>query len=72
MSTIMNKFKSNTKFETTSTPGSSARLFDGKRATVKDNKLDRSTGGGMQIKFDMSVKNAMTDVEYTESSFRGF
>jgi hypothetical protein len=49
MSTIMNKFKSNTNFEMTSTPGSSARLFDGKRAIVKDNKLDRSTGGGMQI-----------------------
>jgi len=49
-------------------PGSSARLFDVKRAIVKDNKLDRSTGGGMQIEFDISVKNAMTDEEYTDEN----
>ena len=68
MSTIMYKFKSSTKFETISMPGSSARLFDVKRAIVKDNKLDRSTGGGMQIEFDISVKNAMTDEEYTDEN----
>jgi hypothetical protein len=64
----MYKFKSSTKFETISMPGSSARLFDVKRAIVKDNKLDRSTGGGMQIEFDISVKNAMTDEEYTDEN----
>jgi len=49
-------------------PGSTARLFDVKRAIVKANKLDRSTGGGMQLEFDISVKNAMTDEEYTDEN----
>jgi hypothetical protein len=49
-------------------PGSTARLFDVKRAIVKAKKLDRSTGGGMQLEFDISVKNAMTDEEYTDEN----
>ncbi len=68
MSTIMYKFKASTNFQSISMPGSSARLFDVKRAIVKDNKLDRSTGGGMQIEFDLSVKNAMTEEEYTDET----
>ena len=68
MSTILYKFKSSTSFESISLPGTSARLFDVKRAIVRANKLDRSTGGGMQLEFDISVKNAMTDEEYGDEN----
>ena len=68
MSTILYKFKSSTNFENISLPGTSARLFDVKRAIVKANKLDRSTGGGMQLEFDISVKNAMTDEAYDDEN----
>lgn len=68
MSTILYKFKSSTTFDTISLPGTSARLFDVKRAIVRANKLDRSTGGGMQLEFDISVKNAMTDEEYGDEN----
>lgn len=65
-STILYKFRAQTNFEQISLPGSSARLFDIKRAIVAAKKLDKT--GGMQIEFDLSVRNAMTEEEYTDEN----
>jgi len=48
-------------------PGTSARLFDVKRAIVRAKKLDKSTGGP-QLEFDLSVKNAMTQEAYDDET----
>mmetsp|Transcript_17439 Transcript_17439/g.26364 ORF Transcript_17439/g.26364 Transcript_17439/m.26364 type:complete len:227 (-) Transcript_17439:2182-2862(-) len=63
-STILYKFRSSTSFESIQMPGSSARLFDVKRAIVRAKHLDRANA--MQLEFDLSVKNAMTGEEYEE------
>lgn len=65
-STILYKFRAQTNFEQISLPGSSARLFDIKRAIVAAKRLDKT--GGMQIEFDLSVRNAMTEEEYTDEN----
>mmetsp|Transcript_18152 Transcript_18152/g.25632 ORF Transcript_18152/g.25632 Transcript_18152/m.25632 type:complete len:978 (+) Transcript_18152:300-3233(+) len=66
-STIMYKFRSSTTFEPLAMPGTSARLFDVKRAIVVAKKLDRSAGGN-GLEFDLSVRNAMTNEEYSDES----
>jgi len=63
-STILYKFRSSNNFESVELPGTSARLFDIKRAIVKAKKLD----SGQQIDFELSVKNASTEEEYTDES----
>jgi len=60
----MYKFRAGTTFESISLPGTSARLFDIKRAIVRAKELDR----GNTIEFDLSVKNAMTNEEYQDDS----
>lgn len=45
-------------------PGTSARLFDVKRAIVRAKKLDR----GGTPEFDLSVRNATTNEEYVDDS----
>lgn len=61
----MFKFRSATNFEALALPGTSARLFDVKKAIVKAKKLDRVTN---QLEFDLSVKNASTKEEYTDDT----
>ena len=62
-STILYKFRSGTTFEALPLPGSAARLFDVKKGIVKAKKLD---AGSME--FDLSVRNADTNEEYTNES----
>jgi len=62
-STILYKFRSGTTFEALPLPGSAARLFDVKKAIVTAKKLD---AGSMD--FDLSVRNATTNEEYTDES----
>ena len=47
-------------------PGTSARLFDVKRAIVKAKRLDRTGNTGPQLEFDLSVRNVNTDEEYLD------
>ena len=63
-SIILFKFRSNPNFEPLPMPGTSARLFDVKRAIVRAKKLDR----GGTPEFDLSVKNATTNEEYLDES----
>jgi len=63
----MYKFRASTHFESLPMPGTSARLFDVKRAIVRAKKLDKSSGGP-QLEFDFSVKNAMTHEAYDDES----
>ncbi|CAB9519301.1 Retinoblastoma binding protein 6 [Seminavis robusta] len=62
-STILYKFRSGTTFEALPLPGSAARLFDVKKAIVTAKKLDAGT-----MDFDLSVRNAATNEEYTDES----
>jgi hypothetical protein len=62
-STILYKFRSGTTFEALPLPGSAARLFDVKKAIVTAKKLDQGS-----IEFDLSVRNATTNEEYTDES----
>ena len=63
-STIHYKFRSATDFETIQLPGSSAKVFDIKRAIVKAKDLDR----GNTLEFDLNIKNAMTQESYEDDS----
>ena len=67
-STILYKFRSGTTFEPLPLPGTSARLFDVKRAIVRAKKLDSSTGGGSSLEFDLAIQNANTDEVYDDES----
>ena len=69
-SIILYKFRTSRDFESVELPGASARLFDIKRAIVKAKKLDRGAGGSAapQLEFELSVKNALTEEEYTDES----
>jgi len=62
-SAILYKFRSGTTFEAVQLPGSAARLFDVKKAIVTAKKLDQ---GAME--FDLSVRDATTNQEYTDES----
>jgi protein MPE1 len=62
-STILYKFRSGTTFEALPLPGSVARLFDVKKAIVQAKKLDQGS-----MDFDLSVRNATTNEEYTDES----
>jgi DWNN domain len=62
-STILYKFRSGTTFEALPLPGSAARLFDVKKAIVIAKKLDAGT-----MDFDLSVRNASNNEEYTDES----
>jgi DWNN domain len=62
-STILYKFRSGTTFEALPLPGSAARLFDVKKAIVVAKKLDAGT-----MDFDLSVRNASNNEEYTDES----
>lgn len=62
-STILYKFRSGTTFEALPLPGSAARLFDVKKAIVMAKKLDQGS-----MDFDLSVRNATTNEEYTDES----
>ena len=63
-STILYRFRSGTTFEALPLPGSAARLFDVKKAIVLVKKLDQA--GSME--FDLSVRDATTDEEYTDEN----
>ena len=67
-STILYKFRSGTSFETLPLPGTSARLFDVKRAIVRAKGLDGGGGGGATMEFDLSVRNANTDEVYDDEA----
>jgi hypothetical protein len=62
-STILYKFRSGTTFEALPLPGSAARLFDVKKAIVTAKKLDQGA-----IEFDLSIRDATTNEEYTDES----
>ncbi|GKY98272.1 hypothetical protein MPSEU_000784800 [Mayamaea pseudoterrestris] len=62
-STILYKFRSGTNFEALSLPGTSARLLDVKKAIVAAKKLDQGS-----IEFDLAVKDATTNEDYTDES----
>ncbi|KAL3822870.1 hypothetical protein ACHAXA_006234 [Cyclostephanos tholiformis] len=66
-STILYKFRSGTSFEPLPLPGTSARLFDIKRAIVRAKGLDGG-GGGPTLEFDLSIRNASTDEVYDDES----
>lgn len=62
-STILYKFRSGTTFEALPLPGSAARLFDVKKAIVAAKKLDQGA-----IEFDLSIRDATTNQEYTDET----
>ncbi|GAX13934.1 protein MPE1 [Fistulifera solaris] len=62
-SAILYKFRSGTTFEALPLPGSAARLFDVKKAIVLAKKLDQGS-----MEFDLSVRDATTNVEYTDDT----
>ncbi len=62
-SAILYKFRSGTTFEALPLPGSAARLFDVKKAIVLAKKLDQGS-----MEFDLSVRDATTNVEYTDDA----
>jgi E3 ubiquitin-protein ligase RBBP6 len=62
-SSILYKFKAATQFEALNLPGTSARLFDIKKAIVKAKRLDASPQD-----FDLSIKNAATNEEYVDEA----
>ena len=68
MASILYKFRSATNFETLPLPGTQARLFDVKRAIVRAKKLDRTSAQGPGLEFDLSIRNANTNEEYTDES----
>lgn len=63
-SSILYKFRSGTTFEALPLPGSAARLLDVKKAIVQAKKLDQ--GGSME--FDLAVRDATTNAEYTDDA----
>ncbi|KAL7568400.1 hypothetical protein ACA910_012119 [Epithemia clementina (nom. ined.)] len=63
-STILYRFRAGTTFEALPLPGSAARLFDVKKAIVLAKKLDQP--GSMD--FDLSVRDATTDEEFTDEN----
>ena len=65
-STILYKFRSATTYESISLPGSSARLFDIKRAIVKAKSLDKNTSNSLE--FDFKITNAMTNESYDDET----
>ena len=62
-SSILYKFRSSTTFEALPLPGTSARLFDVKKAIVKAKRLDV---GGMD--FELEVNDASTNQQYVDES----
>jgi len=64
MSNILFKFRSGTNFESLPLPGTSASLFDIKRAIVKVKKLEKAG----KLEFDLSIRNANTSEEYTDDN----
>jgi len=66
-STILYKFRSGTSFEPLPLPGTSARLFDIKRAIIRAKKLDGSSSN-TTLEFDLSIQNANTNEVYTNES----
>ncbi|KAL7531230.1 hypothetical protein ACHAXR_003917 [Thalassiosira sp. AJA248-18] len=66
-STILYKFRSGTTFEPLPLPGTSARLFDIKRAIVRAKKLD-SSSSNTSLEFDLAIQNATTNEVYEDES----
>jgi len=66
-STILYKFRSGTTFEPLPLPGTSARLFDIKRAIVRAKKLD-SSSSNTSLEFDLAIQNATTNEVYDDES----
>ena len=66
-STILYKFRSGTSFEPLPLPGTSARLFDIKRAIIRAKKLD-SSSTNTTLEFDLSIQNANTNEIYDDES----
>ena len=62
-STILFKFRSGKTFEALPLPGSAARLLDVKKAIVTAKKLDQGS-----IEFDLAVRDATTNQEYTDDA----
>ena len=68
-STILYKFRSGTSFEPLPLPGTSARLFDIKKAIVNAKKLNSSSSSSnTSLKFDLSIQNATTNEVYDDES----
>lgn len=70
MASIQYRFRSAATFETLPLPGTTARVFDVKRAIVRAKRLD---AGGSQsssagLEFDLSLRNAHTHEEYTDET----
>ena len=67
-STILYKFRSGTSFEPLPLPGTSARLFDIKKAIVNAKKLNSSSSNNTSLEFDLSIQNATTNEVYDDES----
>ncbi len=67
-STIKYKFRSATSYETISLPGTSARLFDIKKAIVKAKDLGKNGPNAAALEFDLKIVNAMTNESYDDES----
>eukprot|EP00581_Thalassiosira_minuscula_P015124 CAMPEP_0183712112 /NCGR_PEP_ID=MMETSP0737-20130205/7351_1 /TAXON_ID=385413 /ORGANISM="Thalassiosira miniscula, Strain CCMP1093" /LENGTH=836 /DNA_ID=CAMNT_0025940691 /DNA_START=89 /DNA_END=2595 /DNA_ORIENTATION=+ len=66
-STILYKFRSEPSFVPLPLPGTSARLFDIKRAIVRAKKLDASSSN-TSLEFDLAIQNASTNEVYDDES----
>jgi uncharacterized membrane protein len=67
-STIKYKFRSATSYEAISLPGTSARLFDIKKAIVKAKDLGKNGPNAAALEFDLKIVNAMTNESYDDES----
>eukprot|EP00561_Arcocellulus_cornucervis_P000524 CAMPEP_0185826450 /NCGR_PEP_ID=MMETSP1322-20130828/31551_1 /TAXON_ID=265543 /ORGANISM="Minutocellus polymorphus, Strain RCC2270" /LENGTH=942 /DNA_ID=CAMNT_0028524179 /DNA_START=76 /DNA_END=2909 /DNA_ORIENTATION=- len=67
MASIQYRFRSASAFETLPLPGTTARVFDVKRAIVRAKKLDAGTNQ-QGLEFDLSIRNAATSEEYADET----
>ena len=68
MASIQYRFRSASAFETLPLPGTSARVFDVKRAIVRAKKLDAGSTSQQGLEFDLSIRNAATSEEYSDET----
>ena len=72
MASIQYRFRSASTFETLPLPGTTARVFDVKRAIVRAKRLDaggsQSSSAAAGLEFDLSLRNAHTNEEYADEA----
>ena len=69
MASIQYRFRSAAAFESLPLPGTTARVFDVKRAIVRAKRLDAGgSQAGSGLEFDLSIRNANTNEEYADET----